>query len=206
MESESTVGQIGVDQAMTDACPSSKTRNITAKSGDLKLHKASAVLFLASIFLKQFYILPSGSFQLGDLAFMLAAASELIMAVGEVRVSHLDVPFLIFVGFETTVNCIWSFLALSSAFFIPIAHYLYILIVVLTARTDLDSRELLVVLVWVLRVALLIQIVVLFAGVGRWYMGDRYKGTFNDPNQFAFYLLSSFLTIKILCRKGVVKP
>lgn len=173
--------------------------------GRVTLHDVSRYLFIAGAFLKQFYILPSGSFQLGDLALMLSAGTELVYQGLALGVDRIDLPLALFVLFETAINLIYSVVYSSSAFFQPVAWYLFNLIVVVTVRGHLRDERFIRGLAGALRAALVVQVLVLLSGRGRQYAGIRYMGTFNDPNQFAFFVFSSFLILKVCTRKGFVR-
>ena len=47
-----------------------------------------------------------------------------------------------------------------------------------------------------LQCVLITQAAVFLLGVGKWYDGVRYEGTFNDPNQYGVFVLFSAFLIK----------
>lgn len=66
---------------------------------------------------------------------------------------------------------------------------------VLVARFLLLSKEFIQKLFWVCRICLYLQVIIFFLGLGKYYVDangvtDRYLGTFNDPNQLAFYMFA----------------
>ena len=44
----------------------------------------------------------------------------------------------------------------------------------------------------IMKLNLLIQLLIFFTKLGRWYGGSRYMGTFNDPNQFSYFIFITY--------------
>lgn len=164
---------------------------------------AASVLFLLGVLLKQFYLFSSGGFQLGDFCFM---GSFVILAVFynrfRIPLTGNDNLFMGFVGCVTLINFIYIYIYGMNypgefRFHMSIVYYLYNLFIILTFRQFITDKDFLTKLRKVLQLGLLIQLGVAIAGFGR-YGSMRYMGTFNDPNQFGFFIFASFLMIFIV--------
>lgn len=156
-------------------------------------------LFLLYIFLKPFYIFESGSFQPSDAVFILSffvflyhSRSTSLIRCG------FDYILCIFVFFTFVVNLFYFLLYRQSEFITSSLHYVFNLLVVLVARVLLLDKEFLRKLFWVCRICLYLQVILFFLGIGKFYVDangitGRYLGTFNDPNQLAFYMFALLL-------------
>ena len=156
-----------------------------------------SLFFLFGFFLlKPFYILPSGSFQVGDLclglSFLFLVASE----GANFRLERRDLLFAAFVGCVCLINSIYFALTGSSSFLLYSSYYIFALMGVLLFQSFCRDDKILLKIVQILRVGLIIQLVVFLLGIGRWMDSTRYMGTFNDPNQFGVFIFFAFLFIK----------
>lgn len=163
----------------------------------------ASTLFLLGVLLKQFYLFSSGGFQLGDFCFM-GSFVFLVVFYNKFRIpiTGNDILFIGFVGCIIIINLIYIFIYGTNypgefRFHMSIIYYIYNLFIILTIRQFSNDKEFLTKLRRVLQLGLLIQFGVAVAGVGR-YGSMRYMGTFNDPNQFSFFVFSSFLLIFVI--------
>ena len=168
-------------------------------------------LFLMGVFLKQFYLFSSGGLQIGDLCF-LACFFILVVFVNHCRLWLLNRDELIvaFVGCVTVINSIYIMMYENAylgefRFHKSIIYYIYILFIILTFRELCSDLEFLRRMSLVLKASLVLQLGIYLFGLGR---SDtvRYMGTFNDPNQCAFFIMSSFLLIYIISQIIEDKP
>lgn len=164
---------------------------------------AASVLFLLGVLFKQFYLVSSGGFQLGDFCFM-GSFVILVAFYNRFRIplTGNDNLFMGFVGCVALINfiyiCIYGMdYPGEFRFHMSIVYYLYNLFIILTFRQFSTDKAFLTKLRKVLQLGLLIQLGVSIAGLGR-YGSMRYMGTFNDPNQFGFFVFASFLMIFIV--------
>lgn len=168
-------------------------------------YRFAQTLFLLGVFVKQFYLLPSGGFQLGDLCFMISFLVLLFFVLRfKIPLSNGDELFFIFVGCVTLINLFYIFIYGNNypgefRFHKSILYYVFNLIIVITFRQFSLDKGFLKKLRIVLQTGLLFQLVVSIGGFGR-FDSIRYMGTFNDPNQCGFFVLSSFLIIFIISR------
>ena len=76
--------------------------------GDITYYRFSQILFLMGVFAKQFYVLPSGSFQIGDALFILSfLVSVFCRDRGGIRVQESEKPIIWFVVCVTIINIIY---------------------------------------------------------------------------------------------------
>ena len=168
------------------------------------IRELSKALFCIGVFTKQFYILPSGSFQLGDLFFMLSFLS--CIGLGKVRIAKIDFSFMTFVLLACIIN-MSAFL--SDGFYgngLTVSmFYVYNLLAVIAFRNSFRSLDDLLSLSKVMLVSMLTQLVLYLGGGGRWYSSGRYMGTFNDPNQYGFFVLSAIFFTWIIYKSAGFK-
>lgn len=157
------------------------------------------IVFLIAVFVKQFYILPSGSFQIGDLLFGLAFLLA-VSTVGLNQVVYENKKLVYFLLGVCAVNSIYGLLYSSSGFFRTAAYYVFNFFVVLVFDDIKDNARFLCFLEGILKLCLLFQLGILLTGSGRWMEGVRYQGTFNDPNQYGFFVISTFLMLALLMK------
>lgn len=160
-------------------------------------------IFLIGIFLKQFYILPSGNFQIGDFCMMLSfAVYFLIRKKGSIYISKSNRLFVLYVVCISIINFIYFIIYDNSGFMKSSLYYLFNLLVLIlfVAYLELEenSKIFLKLLMCVLKLSLITQACFFLLGFGKWYAGSRYEGTFNDPNQYGVYILFSTLLIYII--------
>lgn len=114
-----------------------------------------------------------------------------------------DYVLLTFLFFVAIINFIYFTFYFDVEFVKSILYYVFNFLFIITARFLLNDREFIKKLFWVCRIVLYFQIVIYFLGVGRFYESDgmistRYMGTFNDPNQLAFYEFSLLMILYII--------
>lgn len=155
------------------------------------------IFFLLFILLKPFYILPSGSLQLGDL--MILGSFAILMFNRQIKLNKIDIPVLLFAVLVMFVNSLHMLINNGHISFVsPILFYVFSFITVLVFRTLAKDKQFLFVVSNVLKIGVLIQMIIFIFGIGRYYGSVRYMGTFNDPNQMGFFLISSVVLILLI--------
>jgi len=168
--------------------------------------------FLLFVFLKQFYARRSGSIGLADCCLALSAASLMWdMARGKRPAPSIftikkERYFLYFLGFVVGINMIFSIIDRN------LEYETYTLYWIFNAMgmwcfTELANKQFLEKLNKVCKFNIIMQIIVWIFGYGRIFIeswgGIRYTGTFNDPNQYAFFLFCMILLISLYgCNYG----
>ncbi|WP_165045981.1 hypothetical protein [Adlercreutzia sp. ZJ138] len=163
----------------------------------LSLMLLSRACFYAFIILKPFYLMKSGSFQLGDLFLMLSLLALLVAQGFSVVIKRSDGWLVCFVALTFVVNGVYAAQYGNIGIIGASLMYLYNLFAVIVFGYHADNRTFLKATIILLRFDLLIQLLIYFTGLGSTYGGSRYMGTFNDPNQFGVFVFFAFLIIKM---------
>ena len=146
--------------------------------------------------LKPFYLRGSGTLQIADVMLAFAFLS-LVMARRKIQIYREDKPLFIFVGFTTLINTIYFLITQEISFLLSVSYYIYNIMGVYAARYFLVVENSRKRLLHILEFGLVLQFLLYCLGIGV-YEGRRYIGTFNDPNQFGFFVLSSFFIIFVI--------
>ena len=156
--------------------------------------KLSGVIFLFGLYIKQFYLRESGSIQIGDV--VIALSVLMIFFSGQVKPGENSL-LAIFVFCTFIINGIYS-IYYGKNFLKSSVYLLYNLLVVLAFRLLIREDGFIKVLILLLKICLTTQLFVFITGIGRNYSSLRYQGSFNDPNQFGFFVLCCFFML-FLC-------
>ena len=171
----------------------------------LSFYSLAKLFFCLFILLKPLYLLPSGSLQVGDVMIVLSLVCLIAHKGMSFRIERDDLPLVAFVLCVIVINsCYFAFYG-SFSFLLYTLYYVFNLFTVLMLRQFIDDGRFLSIVVAVVRATLIVQVAARVLGLGDWYDADRYMGTFNDPNQLGFFVLSSFLFIKIVESKTGLK-
>lgn len=166
---------------------------------DTKMNVAH-YLFLLFWLLKPIYSRESGTLQIADLVFVMSFVSWIFINRANLVLSSTNGWFACFVSGVFIVNSIYAALYHNINFMLQTSYYMFNLLIVLEFSDMASNNRFLKALMKVTVFNLLLQLIVLFLRTGRYYDSVRYMGTFNDPNQFSFFVLASFLLIYILLR------
>lgn len=160
------------------------------------------ILFLLFLATKPFYLFPSGGLQLSDLFFVASFVYYvLIVKKGDkIEIDKTDKPLFLFVVFVFIVNTVYATYYGESAFMVSSLYYLYNLLIVIFFRIYAEDRRFLSSVASVCRFNIFLQLLIYVAGAGRYYTANRYMGTFNDPNQMAFFIYISLMTAYLIAK------
>ena len=147
-------------------------------------------LFVAvALFLKQFYFGVSGTLQMGDIVLLFAAF--LCVKKNGIAIEEEDKPLLVFLFFVVIINALHSMV--EGTFYTSSIFWIFnFIIIALLFRTMLQVDGFLESVRFAFRAVLITQLLIYIVG-GGWIEYGRYFGTFNDPNQFGFYVLCSMM-------------
>lgn len=162
----------------------------------LALKNLGKWLFLIGIFAKQFYLFHSGSLQIGDICMILGTITLFVNF--RLSVFKTDLPLYLFLLCVIVINGIYALLRANTVYLLYSSYYLFNLLIILGIRPIIQDTSFLKKMVWVLKIGLICQTLIWLTGMGTMYGGGRYMSTFNDPNQFAFFVFSSYLLLIIL--------
>lgn len=143
-------------------------------------------VFLFGIFLKQFYLRQSGTVQISDAIIVLSVFT--LLSSGRMRINQIDVSLVIFVACTFLVNGVYAFFY-GYRMMMASIYMLYNLSVVLGFRIFTKKRSFIKSMMFTMKANLLTQFIIYLVGLGRMYGNTRYQGTFNDPNQFGFFVI-----------------
>lgn len=155
------------------------------------------ILFLLFVFLKQFYIFPSGSIGLADVSLMLCFLLLLYRRIQDKSLYPTlkqDILLYLFLGCVFLINEIYGILDQNKEFFKYSLFWLYNVCAIWTFRElcNLFQTKFLRQLNYIVKFNIVIQLLIYLSGHGRlfheYWGAIRYMGTFNDPNQLAFFL------------------
>lgn len=166
---------------------------------------AAVLFFLLFIFLKQFYLFPSGGMEAADVC-LFASFFMLLCDCMRRRPERLfqlktEGLFYVFLAFVLVINtyygirlgrgefskytCFWIFNACAIWSFCYLAEY--------------GGKAFLTGINRVVKVNIGVQLLIYLTGRGRifreYWGAVRYQGTFNDPNQLAFFLFMMILLL-----------
>lgn len=158
--------------------------------------KLPQLLFVLAVFMKQFYILPSGYPQIADVLFILSFA--LLFVDNKIRLNKIDYNFLILLSFIIVINSIYTCIYSDGEYLFSTFYWIYNFFIIVLFRELLDDLTFASSLLSVFKLNIVIQLIICVCGIGRRYAAIRYMGTFNDPNQFGFFILCCFFMTFLL--------
>ena len=142
----------------------------------------------------------SGSIGIADLFFTASGLLTLCAVRKNSRkvLYQEDFPWLIFLIFAIIINGVYFIWTLNRSFPLHTLYWIYSAFLIWTFRT-LYSESFMNGLCWLCRINLIFQVLLLVSGRGRYFYetwgGSRFVGTFNDPNQFAFFIFIMMLVL-----------
>lgn len=163
--------------------------------------RLSRVLFLAYWILKSFYQKPSGGLQIGDYVFCLSFVCFFCETEGRRKISvaiQKDKLLFVYVCAVTVINSIYFVAYLDGDFLKPVLYFIFNFLVVVEFRFLATDDKFLNGFFVSTFFCVFIQVVIYVSGRGRWFDDLRYMGTFNDPNQLAFFIMSRFFIMYII--------
>lgn len=171
---------------------------------------ATGLWLCLALLLKPFYLLPSGSFQLGDICLVIAFVAYLLKKKSALYIEPCDFLLALFIICVVVINGIYFCIYQTSDFIMQTSYYMFNFITVILFRAEMRSDVFLKRMSQVLRADLIAQLAIYCVGAGRWYLGvvggsSRYMGTFNDPNQLAFFMFSAYAFIQIVRSKRGIR-
>lgn len=149
----------------------------------------------AGIYLKEFYITKSGTLQVGDMCFLIAFLFMILSF--RVPLYKMDLWLIVFVTMAGTINLIYASIYNNNSFITYTSYLIYSFFIVMITRLISDDYRTVHAMSVALKMALITQVAVSVSGKGKHVFG-RYTGTFNDPNQFGYFVLSSLFLIIVI--------
>lgn len=169
----------------------------------MKLYYIPVISFYIFTFLKQFYILPSGSIGIGDMFLAVSGVFLIIQTICSRKrfFYKIDIPWYVFIIAVCIINGFYYCYNQNGQFLLFTLYWMYVTMAIWIFRT-LASEQFLFGLGIVCQINLLVQTIIYFLGKGRYFHenwgGSRFMGTFNDPNQFAFFIFTMLLILVLI--------
>lgn len=160
------------------------------------------ILTYIYLILKPYYIFPSGNLQISDF-FLLIAFFILTFEFAKnsyIRKSINKKAFLynIFVTCVLFVSICYSVIYFRSDFFTSAIFYIFNLMGIYVLYYCVENKSFLYITRRISFINILVQLALYVLNIGSWYGDVRYMGTFNDPNQFAFYIFANLICVYII--------
>ncbi|MBR2289908.1 MAG: hypothetical protein IJ867_04755 [Clostridia bacterium] len=161
-----------------------------------------SLLYLYLLF-RPYYFFSSGGLQISDLFLILAFIVFLIAKknnksdfYNEIKENRL---FLIFILCTLLINTVYFLIYNQFKFILSTIYYVFIfLAIILFSYSFRNNEKFISNMERIIKLNLVIQLIFFLTGLGRDYDAQRYMGTFNDPNQFAYYILISYSYIYLI--------
>lgn len=152
------------------------------------------------LLLKPFYIFKSGGIQPSDLFLVLALLLLLISKKrNEIRrVLSSNLKYIIFIICVVLINSIYYIIYNNSRFVLSTLYYIFIFIGILLFSFVFNEKGRKKIVSKILKIDIIMQLIIYFLGFGRIYVGTRYMGTFNDPNQFGYFIFICYMFIYLI--------
>ena len=163
--------------------------------------KLTEICFLIFFLLKPFYIFKSGALQIGDV-FLVFSYMLLFFERRTIKMEDEDKLLSVFLICVIVINSIYTVVLSSTSFLVSSLYYIFNLFVITCFRQYIKSEAFQSSLKKICKINLLVQLAVYLTGKGE-YFGDsyRYMGTYNDPNQLGFAVLSTIFILYLLDKK-----
>ena len=163
---------------------------------EYRIMPVAEYLFLAGVFLKQFYMEESGAFQIADMFMM--AAFLVLLCFKQLFIQEIDKNLFLFVSCTFIINTFYLYFYKDGGISMSSGYLLYNFLIIIMFRTLALEPIFLSRFSLVLKLNLLTQLFLLFLHRDEMGSGGRWHGSFNDPNQFAFFVMSCFM-MTVLC-------
>lgn len=165
----------------------------------------SKYLLLIYFLLKPFYIFSSGVLQPADIFLLASAILFLVSARLDTRVGKnlknimRDNRLLtLFITCTFLINGVYFLLIPEFKFLLSSIYFVFNLLAIIVFSAFCTDHIFLRRVSSVFKFSLILQLVFWATSIGRYYSPDRYMGTFNDPNQFGFYIFISLLFLFVI--------
>ena len=172
---------------------------------ELTVKNISLLFYFLFWLLKPFYLKSSGSLQIGDLFLGLSFAFLWLGAGFSVNLRKIDNYFYLFFVSVCVINVLYFMIHLESAFLTATLYYVFNFMVIYLYREFESTDNFYHNFARIMKINIIVQVVVYALGKGDWFWDVRYMGTYNDPNQLAFGILSTYCLLFCISRKIKIK-
>lgn len=156
------------------------------------------------LLLKPFYIFKSGSMQPSDLFLVFAFIFLLILKKKELINKNIskNIKFLLFTICTFAINGLYFIAYVKTKFLLSSLYFVFNFLAIILFSIIFEDDKLTNNISKLLKIDILVQVLIFLLGLGRWYGRFRYMGTFNDPNQFGYFILMSYMFIYLISEKN----
>ena len=155
--------------------------------------------------LKPYYIFKSGGLQVSDMCLVVVFIIILLKPslkkeynwIQKKNIKNFQI-YILFLVCVSLINIVYFCEYRNSDFILSTLYYIFIFIGMYIFNFVFDNKVVMEKMLTILKVNIIIQFIIYILGIGRYYSGIRYMGTFNDPNQFAFYIFISIILIYVI--------
>lgn len=153
--------------------------------------KSIIYLILFSFFLSQFYFWSSGVPQFSHI-FIMGAILLLFSKGSKINIEYSNI-ILLFVAYAICVNFAWYLIILDSSYMMSTVYWIFNLLFFLLMMNlnQVQINFFYEKLLFLIPFSYIVEIIIWASNLGRYDFEPRYNGLFNDPNQMAFWVLSS---------------
>lgn len=153
--------------------------------------KSIIYLILFSFFLSQFYFWSSGVPQFSHI-FIMGAILLLFSKSSKINIEYSNI-ILLFVAYAICVNFAWYLIILDSSYMMSTVYWIFNLLFFLLMMNlnQVQINFFYEKLLFLIPFSYIVEIIIWASNLGRYDFEPRYNGLFNDPNQMAFWVLSS---------------
>lgn len=164
------------------------------------------ILIFLYILLKPFYFWSSGLPQISDIILVFSFIIMLVTSDKKQTIMLLrkNVHFIIFLIFVFIINLIYFIYYTNIDFVHATLYYTFntMGILIFTKAFEDKNKHTVKMTRTAFMLSLILQLALYFLKIGKQYSQNRYMGTFNDPNQFAFFCLLAYCYIYLLMPKN----
>lgn len=156
------------------------------------------------LLLKPYYFFKSGSMQISDYFLALGFIILLLMRSKRkevIRAIAVNKEFIIFTVLTFAVNLIYFVWYLKFKFILSSLYFLFNSFAIILFSFAFENNNVIKNIDKIFKINLIIQLMLCLLNLGRDYDPTRYMGTFNDPNQFGYYVLMSYMFIYLISIK-----
>lgn len=168
------------------------SQRIIPRSTTIKANTVVVLFLVLSFFMSQFYMWSSGLPQFTHI-FIVMALVIFVLKNKVLNISSVKILYL-FILYSIVVNLLWFFInEFNTEYLISISYWLFnfLFFTLFTNIDDIKIKNFESLLLKVIFISYILEIVLWAIGLGRYDFNPRYNGFFNDPNQMAFWVLSS---------------
>ena len=164
--------------------------------------RLSDLCFIIFFLLKPFYLFPSGSIQIAD-CFLILSFGVTVYESGHCHIKKIDRIFGLFLGCVIFINVVYLLIYQKFDFVKTCLFFVFNYLVIICFRRFIQIKDNLSFFEKVCKINLWIQLLWFVSGIKEcWYGGYRYMGTYNDPNQFGFAIITTLSFLFLLDAKN----